>query len=212
MAAIFSHRATLHKVCAVLPQERTGVSMSELIATLEQQRDLPNDLLCSLLETDRYDAALFQAADRVRRQRYGTDVFVRGLIEFTNYCRNDCYYCGIRRSNAHVQRYRLTPEEILACCTEGYALGFRTFVLQGGEDAFSRSSVSVKWFLPYGNGFRTVPLRFLSGSGKNPAIGRFSVPVQTGICCGMKPQTRHTIAVCTPSRFRLKTGNAVCLT
>ena len=110
--------------------------MSELIATLEQQRDLPDDLLCSLLETDRYDAALFQAADRVRRQRYGTDVFVRGLIEFTNYCRNDCYYCGIRRSNAHVQRYRLTPEEILACCTEGYALGFRTFVLQGGEDAF----------------------------------------------------------------------------
>ena len=136
MAAIFSHRATLHKVCAVLPQERTGFSMSELIATLEQQRDLPDDLLCSLLETDRYDAALFQAADRVRRQRYGTDVFVRGLIEFTNYCRNDCYYCGIRRSNAHVQRYRLTPEEILACCTEGYALGFRTFVLQGGEDAF----------------------------------------------------------------------------
>lgn len=136
MAAIFSHRATLHKVCAVLPQERTGFSMSELIATLEQQRDLPDDLLCSLLETDRYDAALFQAADHVRRQRYGTDVFVRGLIEFTNYCRNDCYYCGIRRSNAHVQRYRLTPEEILACCTEGYALGFRTFVLQGGEDAF----------------------------------------------------------------------------
>ena len=79
MAAIFSHRATLHKVCAVLPQERTGFSMSELIATLEQQRDLPDDLLCSLLETDRYDAALFQAADRVRRQRYGTDVFVRGF-------------------------------------------------------------------------------------------------------------------------------------
>ena len=136
MAAIFSHRATQHKACAVLPQERMGFSMSELIATLEQQRDLPDDLLCSLLETDRYDAALFQAADRVRRQRYGTDVFVRRLIEFTNYCRNDCYYCGIRRSNAHVQRYRLIPEEILACCTEGYALGFRTFVLQGGEDAF----------------------------------------------------------------------------
>ena len=63
MAAIFSHRATLHKVCAVLPQERTGFSMSELIATLEQQRDLPDDLLCSLLETDRYDVALFQAAE-----------------------------------------------------------------------------------------------------------------------------------------------------
>ena len=209
MAAIFSHRATLHKVCAVLPQERTGFSMSELIATLEQQRDLPDDLLCSLLETDRYDAALFQAADRVRRQRYGTDVFVRGLIEFTNYCRNDCYYCGIRRSNAHVQRYRLTPEEILAWGTR-WGSGHLSY--RAAKMPFSRSSVSVKWFLPYGNGFRTVPLRSLSESGKNPAIGRFSVPVQTGICCGMKPQTRHTIAVCTPSRFRLKTGNAVCLT
>ena len=61
-------------------------------------------------------------------------MFVRGLIEFTNYCKNDCYYCGIRRSNRNAQRYRLTKEDILACCGLGYHLGFRTFVLQGGED------------------------------------------------------------------------------
>lgn len=77
---------------------------------------------------------LAQKAARIRDERYGKNVFVRGLIEFTNYCRNDCYYCGIRNGNARAQRYRLTKEEILECCREGYALGFRTFVLQGGED------------------------------------------------------------------------------
>lgn len=61
---------------------------------------------------------------------------MRGLIEFTNYCKNDCYYCGIRRSNKNAARYRLTQEEILGCCHAGYGLGFRTFVLQGGEDYF----------------------------------------------------------------------------
>ncbi len=110
--------------------------MQEILTALEQRHDLPDEALCALLETDAMDGALFQAADRIRRERYGTEVFVRGLIEFTNYCRNNCYYCGIRRSNGKVQRYRLSRENILACCTEGYALGFRTFVLQGGEDAY----------------------------------------------------------------------------
>lgn len=77
---------------------------------------------------------LAQEAVRIRRQYYGDKVYVRGLIEFTNYCKNDCYYCGIRRSNLHACRYRLSKEEILDCCREGYRLGFRTFVLQGGED------------------------------------------------------------------------------
>lgn len=67
-------------------------------------------------------------------QRFGNRIYIRGLIEFTNICKNDCYYCGIRKSNSHVDRYRLTKEQILACADEGYVLGFRTFVLQGGED------------------------------------------------------------------------------
>ncbi len=78
-------------------------------------------------------------ADRARAVRenvYGRDVFIRGLIEISNYCRNDCFYCGIRRSNKTCERYRLNQEEIITCCEEGYALGFRTFVMQGGEDAF----------------------------------------------------------------------------
>lgn len=73
---------------------------------------------------------------RLRKQYYGNKVFTRGLIEFTNYCKNNCYYCGIRGANSHIIRYRLSQEEILTCCQEGYRLGFRTFVLQGGEDPF----------------------------------------------------------------------------
>ena len=72
-------------------------------------------------------------ADPIRRQHYQNHVFIRGLIEIGNVCRNDCLYCGIRRSNQRCQRYQLTDEEILHCCEEGYALGFRTFVMQGGE-------------------------------------------------------------------------------
>ena len=77
---------------------------------------------------------LAERADKVRRKVYGTDIYLRGLIEFTNYCKNDCYYCGIRRSNSDAERYRLTDEQIYDCCKIGYELGFRTFVLQGGED------------------------------------------------------------------------------
>ena len=80
------------------------------------------------------DALLRQEAVRVRKEIYGNSVYVRGLIEISNYCKNDCLYCGIRRSNRHADRYRLTPTEILACADEGYDLGFRTFVLQAGED------------------------------------------------------------------------------
>ena len=72
----------------------------------------------------------------LRKKYYGDKVYTRGLIEFTNYCKNNCYYCGIRRGNRNAKRYRLTEEEILACCENGYELGFRTFVLQGGEDPY----------------------------------------------------------------------------
>lgn len=107
-----------------------------LIEKLCKEQNLSDAEFRELLETDRYDDALREAADAVRRANYGTDVYLRGLIEFTNYCRNDCLYCGIRRSNRNASRYRLTQEDILACCEEGYALGYRTFVLQGGEDAY----------------------------------------------------------------------------
>ena len=133
-----------------------------LIAALAEQRDLPDEALLALLqwdptasggssagddpgpaigpECDVLDQILFREADRVRREIYGDAVYLRGLIEFTNYCRNNCYYCGIRRDNRKLQRYRLDPETILNCCREGYALGYRTFVLQGGEDPYFAES------------------------------------------------------------------------
>lgn len=89
-------------------------------------------------ELAQYAAAL---ADDARKKIYGNRIFVRGLIEVGNRCKNDCYYCGIRRSNAAVPRYCLTPEEILGCCAEGHALGFRTFVLQSGEGCLSLETV-----------------------------------------------------------------------
>ena len=107
-----------------------------LAAVLRVEGDLADGQLKELLETNGYDAELFALADEVRREVYGDEVYLRGLIEFTNFCKNDCYYCGIRRSNAKVGRYRLTPGQIMDCCETGYRLGYRTFVLQGGEDGY----------------------------------------------------------------------------
>lgn len=79
---------------------------------------------------------LADRADRVRKKIYGNTVYIRGLIEISNFCKNDCFYCGIRKGNKHCERYRLTEADIIGCAETGYALGFRTFVLQGGEDGF----------------------------------------------------------------------------
>ncbi|MDO5154657.1 MAG: [FeFe] hydrogenase H-cluster radical SAM maturase HydE [Eubacteriales bacterium] len=79
---------------------------------------------------------LAKSADIVRRKYYRNSIYIRGLIEFSNYCKNDCYYCGIRKSNLQAKRYRLSKQDILRCCKTGYALGFRTFVLQSGEDPY----------------------------------------------------------------------------
>lgn len=109
-----------------------------LIAELAETRTLPDAGFRALLEglAPDEEEALYAAAREARERVYGREVYLRGLIEFTNYCKNDCYYCGIRRSNRRAERYRLTAEEILDCCRRGYALGFRTFVLQGGEDPY----------------------------------------------------------------------------
>ena len=117
--------------------------LSTLIRRLECAHSLRLEDYQTLIEERTPQAAqqLREAAVRVRKAVYGTAVYVRGLIEISSYCKNDCLYCGIRRSNRLAQRYRLTPEEILSCCEEGYALGFRTFVLQGGEDPWFTDEV-----------------------------------------------------------------------
>ena len=91
--------------------------------------------------TDYVTEFLRQKAVDIRKSFYGNSVYIRGLIEFTNRCKNDCYYCGLRKSNLNCDRYRLEEKQIVACTDEGYELGYRTFVLQGGEDPFFSDEV-----------------------------------------------------------------------
>lgn len=117
--------------------------MTELIQEIKEKQNITLEQLKQILnETDPESIQkLHEAAARTAEEIYGKQIFIRGLIEFTNYCKNDCYYCGIRRSNRNADRYRLSKEEILACCKNGYELGFRTFVLQGGEDPYFTDDV-----------------------------------------------------------------------
>ena len=117
--------------------------LTALIEKLNQEHCLSLEEYTFLIENRCEEAAalLAEYAVKVRKEIYGNAVFVRGLIEISNICKNDCLYCGIRRSNANCERYRLTKEQILACSDEGYALGFRTFVLQGGEDGYFTDDV-----------------------------------------------------------------------
>ena len=112
--------------------------LKALLETIGGENDGQADItVCETLpqiKCTAQEAALYSAARRTREAAYGKEVYLRGLIEFTNYCRNDCRYCGIRRSNRKAERYRLSHDEILDCCRQGHTLGFRTFVLQGGED------------------------------------------------------------------------------
>ncbi len=114
-------------------------TLKQLVDKLEKNRMLSSEEFVCLLqsyEDKGLQEYLFEKARNIRHHYYGNDIYIRGLIEFTNYCKNDCYYCGIRKSNPNINRYRLSKEEILSCCASGYELGFRTFVLQGGEDGY----------------------------------------------------------------------------
>lgn len=112
--------------------------MSNLVERFIRNHKLKNReeyrQLLECLEEPEVNELVRKEAIGLREQYYGKKVYIRGLIEFTNYCRNGCYYCGINRENQKATRYRLTTKEILECCENGWQLGFRTFVLQGGED------------------------------------------------------------------------------
>lgn len=115
--------------------------MRSLIDTLRDRHELaPNQYLALLTMRDPQDVDyLIEQAREVAQQQFGRGIYLRALIELSNVCRNDCLYCGIRRSNRRVERYTLTPDQVLACCEQGYQFGFRTFVLQGGEWGEERS-------------------------------------------------------------------------
>lgn len=109
--------------------------MTNPVAELTEKRNIDDEGL-KLLLSGEYDGELRKAADRIRREVFGDKVYIRGLIEISSICKNDCYYCGIRASNKNASRYRLTKDDITACVAMGKELGFSTFVLQGGEDGY----------------------------------------------------------------------------
>lgn len=110
----------------------------DLIDQLWKQNILNEEDFFYILEhrDSNLEKEMSQLSRQVREEHFGKEVYIRGLIEFTNFCKNDCYYCGIRCKNGNASRYRLSKEEIMSCCENGYELGFRTFVLQGGEDPY----------------------------------------------------------------------------
>ena len=118
--------------------EEKDKTSSELLRLLSEKHHLSLSSFERILrERTEEDEELARQLARECTEKYcGRGVYTRGLIEFTNYCKNNCHYCGIQRGNQEVERYRLSKEEILSCCEEGYRLGFRTFVLQGGEDPY----------------------------------------------------------------------------
>ncbi len=117
-----------------------------IIDKLETEHSLSLGEYEFLLNNRTKEAAeyLKEKANNARLRIYGNSIFIRGLIEISNICKNDCFYCGIRKSNYLCERYRLSPEEIIECAKNGYELGFRTFVLQGGEDGFFTDEVLYK--------------------------------------------------------------------
>lgn len=117
------------------------MNIKEIIDRISSTHMAEKKDIIAIIENNSNDEYLFESADNIRKQIYGKDVYIRGLIELSNYCKNNCLYCGIRRDNHKINRYRLTEQDILLCCDTGYELGFRTFVLQGGEDLFFSDSV-----------------------------------------------------------------------
>lgn len=114
----------------------------DVVALVRQSRAVSWEQFVYLMHMpEEFCDILFTAARQVSREHFGNAIYVRGLIEISNHCKNDCYYCGIRKSNDKVDRYRLTKEEILACSDMGYDMGFRTFVMQGGEDFYYRDDL-----------------------------------------------------------------------
>ncbi|MDD5922105.1 MAG: [FeFe] hydrogenase H-cluster radical SAM maturase HydE [Eubacteriales bacterium] len=117
--------------------------MKQCIEKLLSGERLTREEFCLLIQ-ERTKETASKIAEEARRRKqavYGDSIFLRGIVEFSNVCKNDCYYCGIRKSNEHVRRYRLSKEEILQCCRAGYEIGMRTFVLQSGEDGAYTDSV-----------------------------------------------------------------------
>ena len=177
------------------------MDIKQLIQILQHTHQLQPEQMQTLLTAAFSDAVirteLAQTAQQTAQAVFGNKIYIRGLIEFTNYCRNDCYYCGIRRSNTEAVRYRLTEEQILSCCEQGYALGFRTFVLQGGEDLIYSDTDLAAIISAIKQAILTAPLRFPLANAAVKPISFGKKQEQIVICCAMKQQTANIMHDCT---------------
>ncbi len=165
-----------------------NTAIIKIVDEITACRNITLEQLHMLLETDDMQAVdyLRKRASEKAHETYGNQVFIRGLIEFTNYCKNDCLYCGIRHSNTHADRYRLSTEQIMACCESGYELGFRTFVLQGGEDPYYTDERICEIVSGLRQSIRTAQLRSLSVKSQRRATRAILMQGQTDICCAMR--------------------------
>lgn len=173
--------------------------MRQWIDKLREERTLrPEEFRQLLTECDgeslRY---INKQAQEVSLRHFGNRIFIRGLIEVSNCCRNNCYYCGIRKGNPNLERYRLSTENILNCCKQGYGLGFRTFVLQGGEDpALTEERIedivsTIRRSYPD----CAITLSLGEKSRKHTNVSFRQAP--TAICCVTRLMTKNIINNCT---------------
>lgn len=117
--------------------------IKNLVDKLEKEHILTVDEFTFIIDNVSDDDREYirSKAQGIAKSKFGNKVYTRGIVEFSNICKNDCYYCGIRKSNKNFERYRLTKEQILDCCESGYAYDYRTFVLQSGEDPYYTDEV-----------------------------------------------------------------------
>ena len=181
--------------------------MKELIERLYREQTLaPGELRTLLLECrgENLDF-LMQKARTVAQSHFGNKIYIRGLIEVGNCCHNDCLYCGIRRSNRHLERYRLDEETILACCRHGYELGFRTFVLQGGEDNYMTDERVTSIVAAIRTFFPDVASPFPSVNALPFPTNVFFRREPTATCCVTRRTTKPITVVCTPTACHFPT-------
>lgn len=190
----------------------TNLSLKYLIDQLHKEQTLTKEEWITLIEgrTPELSEYLFSMAREERHRYYGHDVYVRGLIEFTNYCKNDCLYCGIRKSNGNAHRYRLSEADILKCCKEGYELGFRTFVLQGGEDGYYTDERIIHLIRIIKERYPDCAITLSIGENPKIAIRLTMMPAPTAIFCGMKLITTNITESFIHRTLVLNTGSNVC--
>lgn len=147
----------------------------DIIDELEKNRILSEKQFLFLLESnsDTVRQYISEKARNISYKYFENKIYIRGLIEFTNYCKNNCYYCGIRAGNQSVPRYRLSKEDILSCCEQGYDLGFHTFVLQGGEDPYYTDDVFEDIILSIKNKYPDCAITLSIGERTKEAYHRF---------------------------------------